>query len=80
MPRSEGGHVVGDGVPETPVELRELALPLVLPHALVLAEEREDTAGVKVQYCIFTPEFGILRLVPERRRICSLAEKPNSKT
>ena len=31
-----------DGVPETPVEPGELLLPLVLPHALVLVEERED--------------------------------------
>ena len=37
-----GGHVVGDGVPETPVEPGEFPLPLVLPHALVLVEERED--------------------------------------
>ena len=33
---------VGDGVPETSVELRELALPLALAHALELVEERED--------------------------------------
>ena len=37
-----GGHVVGDGVPETPVESGEFPLPLVLVHALVLVEERED--------------------------------------
>ena len=37
-----GGHVVGDGVPETPVEPGEFLPPLVLPHTLILVEERED--------------------------------------
>ena len=37
-----GGHVVGDGVPETPVEPGEFLPPLVLPHALILVEECED--------------------------------------
>ena len=37
-----GGHVVGDGVPETPVEPGEFLPPLVRPHALILVEECED--------------------------------------